>query len=503
MSSVITLPSDAALERRLIRSGGLARFIRAAWPHVVSRPLLWNWHHDIICDALERLDRREIRKLCIMIPPGCTKTLIAFVFRPAWIWTHSPTRKFIVGTYGASLTLNSARKHRDLVNSAWYRERWPKCTIPYQNTHAAAWFVNSHRGFRFSGMVGGDVTGRHADDLGGDDLNKVQDAIGSAAEVQTVLDTSWRYWTEVLPSRQDNPLTTTWLLIGQRIHVADVPGRWVASDPDVEVICIPMRGAPDHPLRHRLDNRAEGELLWPARWDERAVVNLERMLGPTQAAAQLQQDPIPPGGRLLRDDYFAHRYEQLPGPLRAALETLTPGSGQTWRIYGDMTFKGKATADWVVIQLWCRHEGRAYLIDQVRGKWGFVESRRQLRDFAGRYRLASEVKLEDAANAAGLEDDLRHDCPVPVTTVPVAGGCLARMQRAEGHWAAGDVVLPANATWMGGSDGFVAEHLGYDGSGRRHDDQVACSGLAIVDLLCAGASSWSERWGAVLAPGGR
>lgn len=495
----LTLPSEAYLERRLISSRGLAEFTRRAWGQVVPRPLLWNWHHDLICEALERLDRREIRKLCIMIPPGCTKTLIAFVFRPAWVWTFDPARKFISATYGASLTLDSARKHRDLINSDWYSRRWPGVSIPYQNTHAAAWFVNNRRGFRFSGMVGGDVTGRHANDLGGDDLNKAQDAIGSAAEIQTSLDSSWRYWTEVLPSRQENPKTTTWLLTGQRLHVADVPGRWCASDPEVEVICLPMRGAPHHPLRHPLDNRAEGELLWPERWDERAVADLERTLGPTQAAAQLQQDPLPPGGRLLREEYLSHRWVRLPGELQQALETLSAGPGQTWRIYGDMTFKGKSTSDWVVLQLWVRFNGRAYLIDQVRGQWGFEESKRHLRDFAGRYQgTADSGKLEDAANAAALEDALRHDCPIPISTAPVAGGCLARTQRAEAVWAAGDVVLPADAPWMGGSDGFVAEHLAYDGSGRRHDDQVACSSLAIADLLCGNsASTWADAWSQV------
>jgi hypothetical protein len=55
--------------------------------------------------------------------------------------------------------------------------------------------------------------------------------------------------------------------------------------------------------------------------------------------------------------------------------------------------------------------------------------------------------------------------------------------------------LPENAPWLGGSDGFVAEHLGYDGLGTRHDDQVACSSLAIVDLALGKAQEYARVWG--------
>ncbi|MHC5062101.1 MAG: phage terminase large subunit, partial [Planctomycetota bacterium] len=86
--------SQARIDRAQVRLGGLAAFTKRAWSQVVPEQLRWNWHHDLVCDHLERLYRGEIRNLLIEIPPGTTKSLMTQVFFPAWIWTEDPTEKF-------------------------------------------------------------------------------------------------------------------------------------------------------------------------------------------------------------------------------------------------------------------------------------------------------------------------------------------------------------------------------------------------------------------------
>jgi predicted phage terminase large subunit-like protein len=165
--------------------------------------------------------------------------------------------------------------------------------------------------------------------------------------------------------------------------------------------------------------------------------------------------------------------------------------GQTWGIYADLTFKGKVTSDYVVFQLWCREEGHYWLLDQIRGQWGFRQTKQRGKDFANRHSVAAWTKLEDAANAAAMEDDMKGEIKGLMTT-PHGGGCLARTQQVEGIWASGCVHLPADAPWMGGSDGFVAEHLSFDGLGTRHDDQVSCSSLALLDLSLGSAAEYAN-----------
>jgi predicted phage terminase large subunit-like protein len=478
----------ADLDRADVEEGGLAEFTRLAWPQVVPKKLEWNWHHDVMCRYLERLYSREIQKLAIWVPPGSTKTLLTSVFGPAWIWTYDPERTGIHTTYGGDLALKSARQMRDLVNGPWYQERWPDVSIPYTSTRAAKFFENDHKGFRFSGSVGGELTGRHAMDIAGDDLNKAEDSRGlSGAAFQK----SWDFWNSDLATRRADPRSTTYLQIGQRLHVDDVAGRWVRDDPEVTVLCLPMRGDPRHPYVCPEDHREEGELLWPSRFSEADVLEMERKLGPSGAAAQLQQSPIPPGGQLLKDEYLSHRYRLPPSSIQRALETGRAEPGQVWGIYGDLAFKGKVTSDYVVYQLWCREGGLYWLLDQIRGQWGFRETKERGRDYANRFSVAYWTRLEDAANAAAMEEDLRGEIK-GLSTIPHGGGTLARTQQVEGLWASGCVMLPESAPWMGGSDGFVAEHLGFDGLGTRHDDQVSCSSLALLDLSGGSSKEYAE-----------
>jgi len=479
--------------RRIVVTRSLLSFVRQAWRIVEPYPFQENWHHKIICSALERVTRRETRKLVICVPPGSTKTLLTGVFWPAWAWLLDPSRRLIHTTYGGALAIKPARQMRDLVNSDWYRSIGGP-SIPYQNTHAAKWFENDRKGSRFSGSVGGEVTGRHAHDLIGDDLNKAIDALGVGV---LAFDRAWDFWSDVLPTRQADPRLTTQTLVGQRLHRDDVPGRWMAQDPSVERIIIPMWAEPDREDHHPDDLRAEGEIMWPGRFDEEELEELKRM-GPSSVAAQLQQRPIPPGGQLLRPEYFERRYASLPGRLRAYVEAR--GTSNPWGvvcgIYGDATFKGKPTSDFTVFQLWARWEGEYYLLDQIRGQWGFSEARQRLADFIVAHPESQYVRIEDAANGSALEDDLRT---LGVQVIPHAGGCLARTQLVEGPcWAASVVHLPANAEWMGGGDGFIAEHLSFDGLGTRHDDQVSTSGLALLDLKGGAAASYAQAWEQVL-----
>ena len=111
---------------------------------------------------------------------------------------------------------------------------------------------------------------------------------------------------------------------------------------------------------------------------QESVREMEIELGTAGALAQLQQRPVPPGGQLLKPEYLSNRYELLPGRLQGFLDdsrAVPPGT--MVRMYGDMTFKGKATSDYVVLQVWARHEHELWLLDQVRGQWGLMETVRR------------------------------------------------------------------------------------------------------------------------------
>ena len=136
-------------------------------------------------------------------------------------------------------------------------------------------------------------------------------------------------------------------------------------------------------------------------------------------------------------------------------------------------------------QVWCSSGGLRYLVDQVRGRWGFREARAQLIALAARYPVVGAHLLEDAANAAATAADLVGALP-GVILEPVGGGSLARTQAVEGVWASGSVVLPDGLPWVDGPGGFVDEHTRFSGDGTETDDQVSASSLALLHLKARG-----------------
>ena len=475
-------------DRTLVTVGGLAEFVKLAWSQVDPAPLRWNWHHDVVCHHLEAVTRGEIRKLVIMVPPGTTKTLLSSVFWPAWEWTTKPESRWITASYG-TIALHAARLHRELVRSPWYAERWPGTEIPYATVRAAGHFRTSAGGMRWTTTVGGALTSIHGGTLLADDLNKAQDAMGGAAYSLTALDGSWLFWSRVMPTRQTDPATTRRVLIGQRLHERDVPGRWIEEDPDVHVLCLPMRYSASHPHADPDDPRAEGELLWSDHIPEAEVAELEEVLGPLDASAQLQQLPIPAGGAVFNREWICH-YDE---PARAGRTV------QSW----DLAFKGAASSDHVVGQVWRRAGDEAELLDQVRGRWDFPATVDRLVDLTLSWpESARECLIEDKANGPAVEAELRrsfverckargisHPPPLRIVLVNPAGGKLARAHAVTGLLAAGHVRFPRSASWL---PELLHEVLRFTGRGAEQDDQVDAMTQALTHLFGSQKSRWLE-----------
>lgn len=478
------LPSDVEIDRHLVEAGGLSAFIRLAWGKVEPGQYKHNWHIDLLCRELQDLYAGIHRKMVIMVPPGSMKTLLTGVFGPAFAWIKHPELKWISATYGGSLALKTARQMRDLVSSDWYRERWPHVQIPYQNNRASAFFKNSQKGFRFSSSVGGEVTGNHGDIIVGDDLNKTQDAMGNAGLNLTGLDTAWEHWSKTLPTRQSDAANTRRLLIGQCLHESDVPARWVESDPDVRVVCLPMRYERDHPHCHPDDPRTEeGAILWPAHIPEEEVVQLERTMGPVISAAQLQQRPSPIGGAVFRREWCTKLWKRLPDGIQFA---------QTW----DFTFGSVgSSSSWVVGQVWGWSGANRYKINQVRARVEYPAMRDMVRHLSARHPEAMTKLVEDKAAGKPLVQDLRNEISglVEVKISSTSGGKLARAQAVTGIWEAGNVYLPhptmarmpdgtaVDASWVGG---FIERLCRFKGAPSDIADEVD----AMSQML-----SWIER----------
>ena len=243
-----------------------------------------------------------------------------------------------------------------MISSDWYQERWSVELCGDQN--AKKKFENTATGFRES-MAFRSLTGSRGDRIIIDDPLSVDDAFSEAA-----LSAAEQTFLEAVPSRVNNQDSAI-IVIMQRLHERDTAGIILSRQLGYEHLMLPMRFEPERRCATCIgftDPRTEdGELLFPERFSEAQVSEMERTMGSFATAGQLQQRPMPRGGGLFKSDWIQH-WDKLPERFDAAV------------ISWDMTFKESATSDFVVGQVWGRKDGAFYLVDQFRGRWDFVKS---------------------------------------------------------------------------------------------------------------------------------
>ncbi len=285
--------------RREISRRSLADFARLAWPLLEpATPLKWGWALDAICEHLEAVTDGQITRLLANVPPGSMKSMLTGVIWPAWEWgpRGMAEKRFLGTAHSQNLAIRDSTKCRRLIQSHWFQRLWPIQLTSDQN--AKTKFENNRTGFR-EAMAFTSMTGSRGDRVILDDPHSVDDA-NSAVKLDSDITT----FREALPSRVNNDRSAI-VIIMQRLHERDVSA--VAIDLGYDHLCIPMRyedGRSRWVVGTGDPRSKSGELMFPERFPENQVVELERTLGAYATAGQLQQRPAPREGGLFKHSWF-------------------------------------------------------------------------------------------------------------------------------------------------------------------------------------------------------
>lgn len=167
---------DGDLARR-----DFADFCRQAW-HVTdpTTPLLWNWHHTLVCRVLQgmfedwqegqkhRKFKQKVVRSIFNLPPGSTKSRIISVFFMCWAWVRDPSVRFICLSVNEAAALRDARAAREVLKSTWFQETFqPKWWIR-SDQDAISNFGNSEKGERVSRASGSEIVGLRGSCLAGE-----------------------------------------------------------------------------------------------------------------------------------------------------------------------------------------------------------------------------------------------------------------------------------------------------------------------------------------------
>lgn len=277
--------------------------------------------HRKVAAVLDQFLRGELRfsdgRLChqliFCMPPRHGKTELATKRLVAQYAGNNPDKDIIVAAAGDDLATDFGGDVRAIMHSPSYKQVFPQFRL--RRGGNAKDNIQTEKGGRiiFAGR-GGQINGRGAHLLACDDL--IKDA--NEARSQTMRDQIWDWLVKVAFYRRMGLRLT--LLTMTRWHSDDPIGR--LTDPDNPhynaeeaaewmIIRLPALAEEDDPL-----GRAEGEPLWPERYDD-AYHRANQRRDPLGFAALAQQRPTVADGVLFkRENIRYYEPKDLPEDLR-------------------------------------------------------------------------------------------------------------------------------------------------------------------------------------------
>lgn len=192
----------------------------------------YNWHHDVVADALLDVFFGRNRRLISNMPPRHLKSFAASVAFPAWVLGRRPWAQILSVTYGQELSDALARSSRRLMTSPFYEALFE--TRLARGREAVSDFETTQGGFRLSTSVGGTLTGRGADIIIIDDALKADEAL-SVPRRTAVND----WYDNTLRSRLNNQETGSIIIVMQRLHADDLTAHVQQHEDGWRVLSFP------------------------------------------------------------------------------------------------------------------------------------------------------------------------------------------------------------------------------------------------------------------------
>ncbi len=252
-------------------------------------------HHRRICDALEAVERGELDRLMIFMPPRHGKSELASRRFPAWYMGRNPGKQIIAASYNSDLSSDFGREVRNIVASQRYSNVFDVNLAP--DSKAANRWHTSHGGSYVSAGVGTAITGRGAHVALIDDPLKDREE----ADSQIVRDKVWKWYTSTLYTRLMPGGAIA--LIQTRWHDDDLAGRLLNAPGGDKWTVLELPALDD------------GKALWPEWYDEQALERIRAAIGERDWSALYQQQPQPDEGTFFKREWF-HLYDALPDNLR-------------------------------------------------------------------------------------------------------------------------------------------------------------------------------------------
>ena len=132
------------------------RFTRYAFKEKTGNRFIVGRHHKLICEALDKVIRGEIKRLIINIAPRYGKTELAVKNFIAYGLAINPKSKFIHLSYSDDLVLDNSKEIQETVTSDYYQRLFSETSLTSRNTKK--WHTTQGGGL-YAVSAAGQVTG--------------------------------------------------------------------------------------------------------------------------------------------------------------------------------------------------------------------------------------------------------------------------------------------------------------------------------------------------------
>ncbi|MGB3327305.1 MAG: terminase family protein, partial [Thermomicrobiales bacterium] len=242
-------------------------------------------HIDRLIAALEAVERGEVSRLIVTMPPRHSKSLNVSENFPAWFLGRNPDKRIIAASHTAQLAYTFSRRVRNKIADP----RYPfAVTVADDKGGVQAWDTDAGGGYLAVG-AGGSPTGH-----GGDGI-VIDDPIRSAADAdsETVREGLWEWYQGTLRTRLQ---PGGWIILtATRWHHDDLTGRLLAEM---------ANGGESWTHLHLPAVDDDDAPLWPEFWSADDLAAIRVSVGSRVWQSQYMGAPTPTEGGILKRHWF-------------------------------------------------------------------------------------------------------------------------------------------------------------------------------------------------------
>ena len=441
-------------------------------------------------DLFEKMERGEIKRAMLFLPPGSAKSTYGSVVFPAWFMGRRRNRNVILVSHNGDLAKKHGRRGRQVTRSKRYIDIFG-CELSEESSAADEWSLTNGSEFMAGGILSG-ITGNRADLLIIDDpIRGRADADSETIRQKTKEAYKDDLLTRLKPGGRELIIQTRW-------HQDDLAGGLLPENYSGEsglikcqdgreryVLCLPAECEDKNdPL-----GREIGELLWPEWFQPEELLAVKNDPQQTRTwSALFQQRPSGEEGSYFKAEWLKP-YTRLP-------------DRDTMRVYGGSDYAvTDDDGDWTVhLLIGADPAGELYLLDLWRKqaasdvwvesfcdlvrKWkpmGWAEETGQIKSGVGPFLKRRQRERKAFVAREGF---------------PTKGDKAIRAQSIRGIMAVQGLNVPMDAPWY---NAFKSELMSFPAG--KHDDQVDALGLIgqLLDKIRGGnkprpAEKPRDRW---------